>query len=135
MRHSRTTTLALVTSFAFAIAALAQGAGEATRGEQLFYDHACYGCHGYNGETGVRDLVGTASPLVENFDAFVAFMRARGDFAPLFPTTRMPSYSEDTLSDAQLRDLFAYIRTFTLDAPDVDDVPALQAILESAASP
>lgn len=114
---------------------LAQEPGNAERGKQLYYEHACYGCHGYNGETGARDLVGTGSPLVENLDAFLTYLRARGEFAPLFPTTRMPSYSEDTLSDADARDIFAYIQTFELDAPDVDDIPAFQAILESAGSP
>ena len=33
--------------------------GDAARGKELYYDHGCYGCHGYNGETGARDLVGT----------------------------------------------------------------------------
>ena len=134
-KNIRMTGLPLLVGVVVAAAVMAQGRGDAARGEQLFYDHACYGCHGYNGETGARDLVGTSSPLVENFDAFVVFMRARGDFAPLFPTTRMPSYSEDTLSDAELRDVFAYIQTFELDAPDVEDVPALQAILESVTNP
>ena len=129
------TGLTLLFSVAVTTVVFAQGRGDATRGEQLFYEHACYGCHGYNGETGARDLVGTGSPLVENFDAFVVFMRARGDFAPLFPTTRMPSYSENTLSDAELRDVFAYIQTFELDAPDIDDIPALRAIIESAGTP
>lgn len=112
--------------------AAAQEQGDPERGKQLYYDHACYACHGYNGETGARDLVGTGSPLVEDFDAFLAFLRARGELAPLFPTTRMPSYAEETLSNAQARDIFAYIQTFELDAPDVDEVPALRAILETA---
>ena len=116
--------------------AMAQGgavAGDAARGKQLFYDHVCYGCHGYNGETGVRDLVGTGSPIVENVETFIAFLRLRADLAPLFPTTRMPNYAESTLSDDDARDIFAYIRSFVLDAPRVEDIPALRAILESAA--
>jgi hypothetical protein len=47
----------------------------------------------------------------------------------------MPNYPESSLSDAEARDMFAYIQTFELDAPDVDDIPALRAILDSAASP
>jgi mono/diheme cytochrome c family protein len=62
------------------------------------------------------------------------FLRARAELAPLFPTTRMPNYPESTLSDAQARDLFAYIRTFELDAPEVDDIPALRSVLDSAAT-
>lgn len=115
--------------------ALAQSSGDAARGRVLYYEHACYGCHGYNGETGVHDLVGTGSPLVENVAAFIAFLRARADLAPLFPSTRMPSYAETVLSDAQARDIFAFIQTFELDSPEIEDVPALRAILESAAAP
>jgi mono/diheme cytochrome c family protein len=107
----------------------------AARGEQLYYDHACYSCHGYNGETGARDLVGTGSPIVENLETFVTFLRLRADLAPLFPTTQMPNYPETALSDAEAADIFAYIQTFELDAPDVEDLPALQTILESAAQP
>lgn len=106
--------------------------GDAARGKQLFYAHGCYACHGYNGETGARDLVGTGSPIVENVDVFLAFLRARAGLAPLFPSTQMPSYSQNALDDAAARDIFAYIRTFELDAPSIDDDPTLRAILESA---
>ena len=116
-------------------AAADEGTDAADRGRQLYYDHACYGCHGYNGETGARALVGTGSPLIADAEAFVAFLRLRGDMMPVFPSTAMPSYPESALSDAEARDIFAYIRTFKLDAPEIDDVPALEAIIESASGP
>jgi mono/diheme cytochrome c family protein len=123
----------------FSLAVFAQQAqtpaGNADRGKALFYAHGCYGCHGFNGETGVRDLVGTGSPIVENVDLFLTFLRLRADQAPLLPSTRMPNYPESALSDRAARDIFAYIRTFRLDAPDVDEVPTLEAIVESASRP
>jgi mono/diheme cytochrome c family protein len=117
--------------------ALAQSAsdGDPAEGKRLYYAHACYGCHGYNGETGVRDLVGTNSPIVADLAIFTAFLRQRADLAPLFPSTRMPNYSTAALSDAEARDIFAYIRTFRLNAPEVSEVPALEAILEAAENP
>jgi len=108
---------------------------DATRGKQLYFDHGCYGCHGYNGETGARDLVGTASPLIADVDTFLVFLRLRADYAPLVPSVRMPAYPESALNDADARDIYAYIRTFELNAPDVEDIPALQVILESAGQP
>ena len=107
----------------------------ATRGKQLYYDHACYGCHGYNGETGVKDLVGTNSPLIANVDTFLIFLRLRADYLPMPPSTQMPAYPESALSDADARDIYAFISTFELNAPDVADIPALGAILESAGQP
>jgi mono/diheme cytochrome c family protein len=109
--------------------------GDAVRGKELYYAHGCYGCHGYNGETGARDLVGTDSPLVADVDTFLLYLRARADYAPLVPSTRMPAYPETALNDADARDIYAYISTFELNAPEVEDIPALQAILDSAGRP
>lgn len=105
---------------------------DAVRGKDLYYAHGCYGCHGFNGETGARDLVGTLSPLIANVESFLLFLRSRADFAPLIPSVSMPSYPESALNDADARDIYAYIRTFELNAPEVEDIPAMQAILESA---
>lgn len=107
--------------------------GNAARGKQLYYEHTCYGCHGYNGQTGVRQLVG--SPLLANEETFITYLRLRADQAPVLPSTRMPNFPESSLSDADAKDIYAYVRTFELDAPDVDDVPALKAIVESASTP
>jgi cytochrome c553 len=109
--------------------------GNAARGKQLYYAHGCYGCHGYNGETGVRDLVGTNSPIIANVDTFITFLRLRADQAPTLPSTRMPNFPASALSDADARDIYAYIRTFKLDAPSVDEIPTLQKILQSAERP
>lgn len=109
--------------------------GNVSNGKELYYDHGCYGCHGYNGETGARDLVGTNSPLVADADTFLLFLRLRADYAPLLPSTRMPAYPESALSDTDARDIYAYVSTFELNAPDVEEIPALQAILDSASRP
>lgn len=106
--------------------------GDATKGTELYFAHGCYGCHGYNGETGARDLVGTDSPIIANVDRFLVYLRLRTEYAPLVPSTRMPAYPESALNDSDARDIFAYINTFELNAPAVEDIPPFQAILESA---
>jgi len=106
--------------------------GDAARGEELYYAHSCYGCHGYNGDTGARDLVGTDSRIVADVDTFILYLRLRGDYAPLLPSVRMPFYSESSLSDADARDIFSYIQTLEKSAPESEDIPAFEAILESA---
>jgi mono/diheme cytochrome c family protein len=106
--------------------------GNADSGKRLFYAHGCYGCHGFNGETGARDLVGTGSPIVADEATFVMFLRLRGDQAPDLPSTRMPNFPVEALTDAEARDIYAYVRTFELDAPPVEEVPTLRAILRSA---
>jgi len=113
----------------------AAAAGDTARGKRLYHDHGCYGCHGFNGNTGARDLVGTNSPLIADLATFTMYLRLRGDQAPLLPSSRMPNYPASALSDAQVRDIYAYVRTFKAEAPTVKDVPTLQAILESASRP
>jgi mono/diheme cytochrome c family protein len=109
--------------------------GDPGRGKRLYYSQGCYECHGFNGQTGVRHLVGTGSPIVQDRNTFIAFLRLRADAAPMAPSTAMPSYSLTTLSDAQARDIFAYVRTFVLDAPDPKGIPALQTIIDSGKAP
>lgn len=137
MKHRIRTKLTVLLAIAGAVMGATPSAvygkdGDAARGEELYHAHGCYGCHGFNGETGARDLVGTTSPLVADVDTFLLFLRLRADYLPPLPSTRMPAYPENALSDADARDIYAYIRTFELDAPDAEDVPALQAILDSA---
>lgn len=126
-------------SAAAAIAAVLLGSvaaqdGSIERGKALFYVHGCYGCHGYNGETGVQDLVGTGSPIVGNEALFISFLRLRADQAPLLPSTRMPNYPENSLSDDEARDIFAFVSSLELNAPPADEIPAFRAILEAAQS-
>ena len=109
--------------------------GDAGAGRQLFYDHGCYGCHGFNGETGARDLVGTNSPIIADADTFITYLRLRGDQAPILPSTRMPSYPESALTDDEARHIYAFVRSLELDAPEVADVPVLRTIVESASRP
>ncbi|MDH3988058.1 MAG: hypothetical protein OEV34_02935 [Gammaproteobacteria bacterium] len=47
----------------------------------------------------------------------------------------MPAHPESALGDADARDIYLYISGFELNAPDVEDIPALQAILDSAGRP
>ena len=112
----------------------APAAGNADRGKKLYYDHGCYGCHGYQGQTGARNLVGTTSPIVKNAQAFVFFLRQRGNFLPMIPSTAMPRFSEKAIPDPQALDIFAYIQTFRLDAPAVDSIPVMKQIEASAAA-
>jgi hypothetical protein len=79
--------------------------------------------------------VATGSPLIADLKTFTLFLRLRGDQAPLLPSTRMPNYPASALSDADARDLFAFVRGFVPDAPAVKDAPALRAILEAASRP
>jgi len=108
--------------------------GTAANGKALYYNYSCYACHGYNGETG-RAFVGNWSSNLANEENFIRFLRARANVAPPAPSTSMPNFPENTLSDRQAKDIYAYIRTFKSNAPDVKDIPTLNAIVKSASRP
>jgi mono/diheme cytochrome c family protein len=107
--------------------------GNAIAGQALYYDHACYSCHGYTGETGVRSLLG--SGFLFNEAIFVNYLRQRADQNPTLPSTQMPNYPAESLSDAEARDLYAYIKTFDSNTPPLEDIPVLNEILDAAERP
>lgn len=125
--------IATCAALAFIGSAAAQGAaaGDPVSGKRLYHEHGCYGCHGFNGETGARRLAGVNDPILQNPDTFLIFLRARADVMPLLPSTSMPSYPVSALSDGEARDIYAYVRTFVLDAPDPKSIPTLQTIIDS----
>ena len=105
--------------------------GNAAAGKQLYYSFGCYACHGYNGETGARAFVGRWGNLSTE-QAFLTFLRGRANVAPLVPTTSMPNFSENSMSDKQAKDIYAYIRTFKSTAPEAKDTSTLNAIVDAA---
>lgn len=131
---TRTTTILAIAAALSALAGAAS-AQDAARGKQLYYNNTCYGCHGFNGQTGARNLVGTNSPILANPETFLVFLRGRANNQPITPTTSMPSFPASALSDAQARDIYAYIKTFKLDSPEVKDLPVYAKIQASAAAP
>jgi mono/diheme cytochrome c family protein len=108
--------------------------GNAVGGKKLYEAYSCYACHGYNGETG-RAFVGNWSANLATESSFIAFLRGRANVAPVQPSTSMPNFSADTLSDAQAKDIYAYIRTFRSHAPEhAEDIPVFNQILGAARS-
>jgi mono/diheme cytochrome c family protein len=105
--------------------------GNPTSGKALYYSYGCYACHGYNGETGARPFVGRWGNLTTE-QSFITFLRGRANVAPLVPSTSMPNFDAATLSDKKAKDIYAYIRTFKSSAPDLKDIPTLNAIVEAA---
>ena len=104
--------------------------GDAAKGAQLYYDHGCYGCHGFNG-IGRHNLANDVSGIMFREDVFLTYLRARAELNPLFPTQNMPNYPASSLPDEDALDIYAYIRTFKDEPPEIEDAPALKAILDA----
>lgn len=99
--------------------ALAQDApaGDATRGYKAFMHHLCYTCHGTVGQGGER---GAGPPLAPKLWPYAAFAQQTRK-----PRGVMIPYSEKTLAEQDLADLYAYLRTIKT-SPAAKDVPLLK---------
>lgn len=79
-------------------------APNAEKGKRLYMSNACYFCHGTVGQgagiTGAR--IGPPSRAVAGFTAYVRK-----------PTGAMPAFTDKILSDADLADIYAYLRTMS----------------------
>jgi mono/diheme cytochrome c family protein len=118
-------TIALTTGVAAqnqpAAAPLAAPTGNAQRGKMLFETTLrCYACHGFDGQTGSPRLV----PMVRTEDIFLAYVRKPA-------TPGMPSFV--ATPEADLRDVYAYVRTIPQAAPAPEGVPLLKGILDRRA--
>ena len=109
--------------------------GNATNGKTLYFEYACYSCHGYNGETGARPFVPNWPANLATEGSFMAFLRGRANVAPVQPSTSMPNYAAETLTDAQAKDIYAYIRSFKSNPPPVDQIATFKQILAGAQKP
>ena len=151
-----TRTIVVTTSLLMVTGAAAQieygpVTGDAENGKQLYYDHACYACHAYAG-TGRKRMIGSpsgvfgveprevtyisnnSSGVMVNEQVFITFLRARSNMNPQFPIQSMPYYPASSLPDDDAKDIYAFIRTFVDEPPEVEDIPSLKAILEDAKS-
>jgi len=109
--------------------------GNAVTGKKLYYDNACYSCHGFNGETGARPFVPNWPANLATERSFMAFLRGRANVAPVQPSTSMPNYPVESVSDAQAKDIYAYIRSFKSTQPPVEKIPVMNQILAAAKKP
>lgn len=105
---------------AFLIASLAAAqtpvAGNAEQGKAVYLAYSCYACHGYDGHGGAGARL---VPLAMTATRFTTYVRN---------PRRMPPYTDTVLSEAQLADLFAYIKSLPA-SPSADQIPLLSRIM------
>lgn len=106
----------------------AQSKSIKSKGEQLYLEQGCYGCHGYQG-VGRKNLAYGQSSIVKNKEAFLIYLRARTEIKPDLPSLAMPGYSKAVLSDADAVEIFNHIQTFPQTPIETATSDALQSIL------
>jgi mono/diheme cytochrome c family protein len=105
---------ALLCASSAAMAAQAPPPGDAERGKAAFLRIGCYTCHGFEGQ-GVPGRKLAPNPLP--FPAFSNFVRTS--------TGEMPTFTAKVLSDQDLADIHAYLRSKPV-SPNPSTIPLLQ---------
>ena len=102
------------------VSAQAPLTGDAQKGKELFLKYSCYACHGYDGHGGAGARLVPMPMTVERFTAYVRNPRG----------PQMPPYSTKLLSDAQLADVWAHIKSLP-QSPEAKDIPLLMRIISA----
>lgn len=89
--------------------------GNAENGKKLYNTIGCWQCHGYSGQGGAAPKI---APDPISFQNFTRFIR--------IPRSAMPPYSPKVVSDAQLADIYAYLKTIPK-PPDPKSIPLLNS--------
>src|ERR1700689_3150409 len=100
---------------AIAVAGLLNAQGAADNGKRLFVKNGCYQCHGYGGQGGSAGARLAPRPIP--VAALIAFVRHP-------PEGDMPTYTAKVMSDADLTDVWAYLKSIP-DSPNAKDIPIL----------
>ena len=88
--------------------------GNAETGKRLFMKNNCYYCHGTSGQ-GSRDGARIAQTAL-NLQGVMRYVRK--------PTGAMPGYTEKILTDQELTDIYAYLKSLPA-AKAPKDIPLL----------
>ena len=112
----RERSLGVITVLLLPLFALAQSAasGNADNGKRLFLRDGCWECHGYAGQGG-RDgaRIGATSLTLQGV---IRYVRK--------PTGAMPAFTDKLISDQELTDIYAYLKSLP-PVKAAKDVPLL----------
>src|SRR5438034_8361592 len=89
-------------------------AGNLESGKKLYAQYGCYQCHGYAAQGGVGPRL---APRPLAFAAFSKYVRQ--------PSGEMPPYTAKVVSDSQLADVYAFLRSVP-PPPPIESIPLLR---------
>ena len=102
------------------LAAAAPGfapAQNAENGKRLFVRDGCYECHGYVGQGSIAGA--RLAPPVLNAAGITRYIRR--------PAGAMPAFTDKVVSDQDVADIYAYLKTIPAPKP-VKDIPVLDQL-------
>lgn len=92
-------------------------AQNAENGKRIFVRDGCYQCHGYSGQGTIAGA--RIGPPVLNAQGMIRYIRR--------PAGAMPAFTDKVLSDQEVNDIYAYLKTMPAPKP-VKDIPLLNQL-------
>ena len=93
-------------------------AGNVENGKRVFMKETCYFCHGTVGQ-GAGNTGARLTPPARNVAGFIRYIRR--------PAGTMPAFTEKVVSDQDLTDVYAYLRSLPA-AKSTKDIPLLNQL-------
>jgi mono/diheme cytochrome c family protein len=90
--------------------------GNAQNGKKLFKSYGCYECHGTEGQGAQQTGAARIGPPQLSFEGFQNYLH--------HPTGQMPPYTSKAVSDQDLADIYAYLKSIPM-PPKGKDIPLL----------
>jgi mono/diheme cytochrome c family protein len=90
--------------------------GNAQNGNRIYTADGCYECHGRVGQGSVQTAAPRIGPPALTIDAFARYIHA--------PTGNMPPYTSKVVSDQDIADIYAFLKSLP-PAPQAKDIPLL----------
>jgi ubiquinol-cytochrome c reductase cytochrome c subunit len=98
-------------------APVATASPSAESGKRLYMKYTCYFCHGTVGQGGLAGA--RVAGITRNLQGFTRYVRQ--------PAGQMPAYTEKILSDADLAEMYAYLRALPPAKP-AREIPLLDQL-------
>jgi mono/diheme cytochrome c family protein len=91
-------------------------AGNVQNGKKNFTADGCYECHGLQGQGATQTGGARIGPPILSLESFMSYVR--------HPANQMPPYTSKAISDQDLTDIYAYLKSIPL-PPKGKDIPLL----------
>ena len=91
--------------------------GNVDAGKRLYEKHTCFFCHGTAGQGSIDGA--RLAVVGRNLQSFTRYVRQ--------PSGRMPAFTDKILTDQDVADIFAYVRSLPSAKP-VKDIPLLDQL-------